>query len=38
MDIGNVAYTLLENYFTNRQLVKLGNTNSKLLPLCIGVP
>ena len=37
--LGNVAYNLIENYLTNRQQqVKLGNTNSKLLPMCIGVP
>ena len=33
------AYNLIENYLTNRQQqVKIGNTNSKLLPMCIGVP
>ena len=37
--LGNVAYNLIENYLTNRQQqVKLGNTSSKLLPMCIGVP
>ena len=37
--LGNVAYNLIENYLTNRQQqVKLGNTNSNLLPMCIGVP
>ena len=37
--LGNVAYNLIENYLTNRQQqVKLGNTNSKLLPMCIEVP
>ena len=35
----NVVYNLIENYLTNRQQqVKLGITNSKLLPMCIGVP
>ena len=37
--LGNVAYNLIGNYLTNRQQqVKLGNTSSKLLPMCIGVP
>ena len=37
--LGNVAYNLIENHLTNRQQqVKLGNTNSNLLPMCIGVP
>ena len=37
--LGNVAYNLIENYLTNRQQqVKLGNTSSKLFPMCIGVP
>ena len=37
--LDNVAYNLQENYLTSRQQqVKLGNTNSKLLPMCIGVP
>ena len=37
--LGNVAYNLIENYLTNRQQqVKLGNTSSKLLPMCIEVP
>ena len=34
--LGNVAYNLIENYLTNRQQqVKLGNTNLKLLPMCV---
>ena len=37
--LGNVAYNLIENYLTNRQQqVKVGNTNSNLFPMCIGVP
>ena len=36
--LGNVACNLIENCLTNRQQqVKLGNTNSKLLPMCIEV-
>ena len=34
-----VAFNLIENYLTNRQqLVKLGNMNSKLISMLIGVP
>ena len=37
--LGTVAYNQIEKYLTNRQQqVKLKNTNSKLLPMCIGVP
>ena len=35
----NIAYNLIENYFTNRQqFVKLRNVKSKLIPMLIGVP
>ena len=37
--LGTVAYNQIEKYLTNRQQqVKLRNSNSKLLPLCVGVP